>query len=61
LKELRKLNLSGTQITDAGLAKLRALKGLKELWVNGTKVTLGGVRQLERDLSGCKVNFTPKP
>lgn len=44
--ELRELNLSFTNITDAGLPALLTLKSLKVLSLSGTKITLAGIRKL---------------
>jgi hypothetical protein len=43
---LEELNLTGTQVTDAGLVHLRTLTRLKRFFFNGTTVTLSGVVRL---------------
>ncbi|MEJ2704690.1 MAG: redoxin domain-containing protein [Sedimentisphaerales bacterium] len=47
---LRKLYLSGTQITDAGLVHLKTLAGLQTLCIHGTKVGDLGIQYI-KDLS----------
>ena len=56
--------LTGTQITDAGLAHLASLSKLRELWIGQTAVTdaglehLSGLKNLETlDVSGTKVTL----
>ena len=49
------LELSDTDISDAGLEHLRALKGLKDVYLDGTKVTQKGVKQLQAALPNCGV------
>jgi Leucine-rich repeat (LRR) protein len=61
LSSLEKLNLAGTQVTDAGLHKLEGLKQLKEitLSINAsiylTKVTDSGVAGLQAAIPGLKI------
>lgn len=57
------LDLSGTQITDAGLAKLDGLKGLETLNLNDTGITDEGLKHLEAlqsltDLRLANTNIT---
>lgn len=54
---LYKLNLSDTNITDAGLRELVVLKFLAELNVAGTNVTDAGVKELEVLQKGQKLPF----
>ncbi len=54
LKELRKLNLTGTSITDAGLKELKALKQLTTLQLIRVRVTDAGMNEL-KDLKQLKV------
>ncbi len=42
LTGLKTLDLSNTQVTDAGLATLVGLKGLEELYLGNTRVTDAG-------------------
>ncbi len=49
------LDLAGTKITDAGLAHLKGLTGLRELDLRSTKTTDAGVRALEEALPRLKV------
>ena len=45
--ELETLNLSGTEVTDAGMRHLKSLKRLTKLDLSSTKVTTAGARSLE--------------
>jgi hypothetical protein len=47
VKNLRRLILYRTPVTDAGLTRLEALTGLDELYVNYSPVTDVGVRKLQ--------------
>ncbi len=49
------LDLDGTDISDAGLLRLKTLKGLKEVYVGGTKVTKKGAEEVQAALPGCQV------
>ena len=49
------VNLSGTQITDAGLAHLTGLTALKELRLVRTQVIDVGVAKLQKALPNCVV------
>jgi HEAT repeat protein len=46
LKQLRDLDLSGTNVTDAGLRDLAALKQLQKLNLAGTQITDAGLKHL---------------
>lgn len=46
LCRLKKLSLSNTQVTDAGLPSLRSLQELQELCLDRTAVTSRGVAEL---------------
>lgn len=46
LCRLKKLSLSNTQVTDAGLPSLRGLQELQELCLDRTAVTSRGVAEL---------------
>jgi hypothetical protein len=41
------VNLSGSQVTDAGLEHLKGLSQLQTLWLDGTQVTDAGLAQLK--------------
>jgi len=56
LASLQALDLSGTRITDAGLASLKGLRQLQTLVLNGTRVTDAGVADLRRALPGLKIS-----
>ena len=55
LSQLRNLSLEQAALTDAGLARLKALPGLEELNLKGTKVTAVGIADFQRTLPGVKV------
>jgi internalin A len=44
--QLQMVNLSGTQVGDAGLACLRNLVGVRELWLTGTNVSDEGIKMI---------------
>ena len=46
LPALKQLDLSRTQVTDAGLVHLSRLKNLEQLWLSGTSVTDAGLLHL---------------
>jgi hypothetical protein len=47
LKQLKHLDLQGTQVTDSGLEQLKGLSQLLQLNVKGTKVTDAGLEHIE--------------
>ncbi|MEQ8789654.1 MAG: TIGR03000 domain-containing protein [Pirellulaceae bacterium] len=53
------LDLSGTQITDAGLKHLHGLKHLKSLDLEDTQVTAAGVRAIKAELPDCRIGRPP--
>jgi hypothetical protein len=60
--EIREVSLGGTQVTDADLDDLQALKGLKWIWLVNTQITDAGLAHLHRltalkslDLNGTQV------
>ena len=55
LPNLRFLNLTNTQITDAGLVHLEPLKQLQTVGLTGTQVTDTGVRKLQESLPDTAV------
>lgn len=55
LKQLKTLNLAGTQVTDAGVEQLRGLTKLRLLNLRDTKVTDEGVEKLQQALPKCKI------
>ena len=59
LSNLRRLQLSNTSISDAGLAKLKNLKELGSLNLVGTKVTAKGIMQI-KDLKSLKYLYLYK-
>jgi hypothetical protein len=52
---LAHLFLQNTRITNAGLMKLAGVKTLRSLYINGTKVTTGGVAAFKKERPDCKV------
>ena len=55
LPSLKVLDLTGSPITDAGLAHLRGLTQLKRLDLRGTKATNRGIQSLQRELPQCEI------
>ena len=49
------LDLSRTQVTDAGLKELAGLKQLTTLDLRGAQVTDAGLKELRAALPGCKI------
>jgi kynurenine formamidase len=60
LRQLEKLHLRGTHVTDAGLHHLEGMTNLDELDLTNTKVTAAGVETLRKSLPACKIIVTPK-
>lgn len=60
LGEVGRANLSNTAVTDAGLDNLRALKGLRQVYLDGTQITDAGLVHLEglRGLQVLSLEFT---
>jgi Leucine-rich repeat (LRR) protein len=52
--EVEEVDLTGTQVTDAGLAHLQGLTGLQGLWLINTQVTDAGLAHLQ-GLTGLQV------
>jgi hypothetical protein len=52
---LRRLDLNGTKVTDAGLKELAGLKNLKLLFLFDAPVTPAGIAELKKALPGCKI------
>ena len=52
---LKSLDLSRTQVTDAGLEHLKGLTKLVSLTLLNTKVTSAGVQDLQKALPNCKI------
>ena len=55
LTKLEYLNLSYTEVTDAGLVHLEGLTKLSWLWLQGTKVSEDAVKKLQQALPGCNI------
>lgn len=55
LTGLEVLNLTGTQVGDAGLQHLAGLTGLKRVYAAHTNITENGVQQLNQSLPDCQV------
>jgi internalin A len=60
LKSVEILDLGDTSVTDALLGQLEAMKGLKVLFISGTKVTLEGVERFRKTRPDCRVIWAPK-
>ena len=52
---LKRLDLEGTGLTDAGLGCLAELKRLEVLALQGTRVTMRGVEGLRSALPRCEI------
>jgi internalin A len=61
LQELKWLALIGTGVTDAGIAKLRALPSLERVWLSQTQITDAGIQQLSdiQSLTHLAIEATP--
>jgi hypothetical protein len=55
LTKLRRLNLWGSEITDAALPQLKDLTQLKELGVEVAEVTRAGVAELKKALPNTRI------
>jgi len=55
LKDLGFLDLSNTQVTNAGLEYLKSFKNCKTIRLSGTNVTDRGIPKLKQTLTGCKI------
>ena len=54
-RHLKRLNLYGTAVSDASVAALSRLTGLRELFLWQSKVSPSGIRQLRSLLPDCRV------
>ena len=59
-ERVRQLDLSNTQITDAGLKEVAKMKQLIVLILDDTTVTKAGVAQLQKALPKCKIIHNAK-
>jgi hypothetical protein len=50
MKQLKKLSLFQTQVTDAGVPHLKRLSNLETLLISGSKITETGTRELQAAL-----------
>ena len=57
LEKLEYLNLYGTQVTDAGIMKLKTLGSLKDLYLWQSKATPEGGEALKKELPGLEITF----
>ena len=55
LTQLERLDLSDTQLTDAGLVHLQGMGQLQTLQLGGTSVTNQGVKKLQQALPKCAI------
>jgi hypothetical protein len=51
------VDLSFSQVSDAGLVHLKGMSELYELHLKNTKVTAKGVRELKVALPKCRINW----
>jgi hypothetical protein len=57
MEGLRRLDLSETNVTDAGIDKLVALKNLDVLRLYKTGVTVAAINKLQSSLPSCHVDI----
>ncbi len=57
LPDLEFLDLSGTKITDTGLAALKQLSSLRELGLHRTHISDEGINDLRRSIPNCKIYY----
>ena len=55
MADLKKLSLADTEVTDAGLERLRELSKLQELDLTDTDVSDDGVKKFQQALPKCKI------
>ena len=53
--QVTSVDLSRTEVTDAGLAHLKGMTGLEGLGLRGTQVTDAGVEKLQAALPKCMI------
>jgi hypothetical protein len=51
----RWVDLTRSEVTDAGLEHLKGLSRLQQLWLVSTKVTDAGVKKLQQALPKCRI------
>ena len=61
LNNLKDLNLTYTEVTDAGLEHLNGMKNLQSLNFFNTQVTDEGVKKLQQKLPNCKISRSRTP
>ncbi|MBC8876727.1 MAG: hypothetical protein H8E44_45440 [Planctomycetes bacterium] len=59
MTDLKALGLARTNVTDAGLEKLKRLTKLTHLDLSATQVTNEGIKELQEALPNCKIHWTP--
>ena len=59
LAKVRRLALSTTRITDAGLKEVAKMKQLTKLHLSRTKITDAGVAELKKALPKCEIESNP--
>lgn len=57
LKNLRRLQIGSSHISDADLQHLKPLKQLQTLRLHGTSVTAAGAAELSKSLPQCRISY----
>ena len=57
MKQLQRLSLAGSGLTNAGIKHLAGLTELQTLDLRRTKVTATGIDDLAKSLPGCKIEW----
>ena len=55
LKQLKRLSLVGSGLTDAGIKHLAGLTNLESLDLRRTKASAAGIAELQKALPGCQI------
>jgi hypothetical protein len=61
MKRLKELDIDGTPVGNAGLAKLAGLPQLRQVYVQNSRTTKEGVDALKESLPSAKVELGARP